>query len=144
MGSPLYQVFSDVLRNDSIPSATRPQRRSESWIHRSPLSSRRLRILYSLARICPKLRVIAAIPKLGVPSMDYPFMGVPTMGISIEGTPIIRTSIMGITIESVPIVDALTIGSPTHYGYIYNGYLQIAHCNHYGCVGWYPLWVGSK
>jgi hypothetical protein len=51
---------------------------------------------------------------------------------------------MGITIESVPIVDALTIGSPTHYGYIYNGYLQIAHCNHYGCVGWYPLWVGSK
>ena len=144
MGSPLYQVFSDVLRNDSIPSATRPQRRSESWLHRSPLSSRGLRILYSLARICPKLRVIVSIPKLGVPSMGYPFIGVSTMGTPIKDAPIIRTSIMGVTIESVSIVGVFTIGSPTHYGYIYNGYLQIAHCNHYGCVGWYPLWVGSK
>src|SRR4029453_15605237 len=110
MGSPLYQVFSDVLRNDSIPSATRPQRRSESWIHRSPLSSRGLRLLYSLARICPKLRVIISTPKLGGPSM-----GVPTMGTPMEGPPIMGTSIMGATIESVPIVGVFTIGSHTHY-----------------------------
>src|SRR4029450_9092108 len=119
MGSPLYQVFSDVLRNDFIPSATRPQRRSESWIHRSPLSSRGLRILYSLARICPKLRVIISIPKLGGPSMGYPLIGVSTMGTPMEGPPIMRTSIMGATIESVPIVGVFTIGSHTHYGYIY-------------------------
>jgi len=51
---------------------------------------------------------------------------------------------MGATIESAPIVGVFTIGNHTHYGYIYNGYLQIAHCIHYGCVEWYPLWVGSN
>src|SRR2546428_5433313 len=85
MGSTLYQVFSDVLRYDSIPSATRPQRRSESWLHRSPLSSRGLRILHSLARICPKLRVIVSLPKLDVPSMGYPFIEVPSMDKQLQG-----------------------------------------------------------
>src|SRR2546422_11247031 len=126
MGSTLYQVFSDVLWHDSIPSATRPQRRSESWLHRSPLSSRSLRILDSLAHICPKLRVMASPPKLDVPSMSQPIIGVPIVDTPIIETPTLRTLIMGVLIEGVPITGICTIGSHTHYEYTYNGYGQIA------------------
>jgi hypothetical protein len=41
---------------------------------------------------------------------------------------------MGVLIEDVSIIGVCTIGSPTHYEYIYNGYVQIAHRTHYGCV----------
>src|SRR3989442_1153593 len=119
MGSTLYQVFSDVLWHDSIPSATRPQRRSESWLHRSPLSSRGLRILDSLAHICPKLRVMASLSKLGVSSMGQPIMGVSTMDIPIIETPTLRALIMGVLIEDVSITGICTMGSHTHYEYTY-------------------------
>ena len=61
------------------------------------------------------------------------------MGVSIVDTPIIesptlRTPIMGALIEDVSIISVCTIGSHTHYEYIYNGYVQIAHRAHYGCV----------
>ena len=66
--------------------------------------------------------------------MDLPFISIPIVGTPIMDAPIIRTSIMGIVIEDVPIIDILTIGRHAHCGYIYNGYVQIAHCIHYGCV----------
>ncbi len=66
--------------------------------------------------------------------MGYPFIDVPTMGTFIMGLPIIGISIMGVIIEDVSIIGVLTIGNYDHYGYIYNEYVQIAHCIHYGCV----------
>ena len=61
------------------------------------------------------------------------------MGISTMGTPIIESSILGtlimdVLIEDVSIISLCTIGSHAHYEYIYNGYVQIAHRAHYGCV----------
>jgi len=41
---------------------------------------------------------------------------------------------MGVLIEDVSIINVCTIGGHTHYEYIYNGYGQIAHRAHYGCV----------
>ena len=35
---------------------------------------------------------------------------------------------MGVFIEDVSIISVCTIGSHTHYEYIYNGYIQIGPC----------------
>src|SRR5712691_12820265 len=101
MGSTLYQVFPDVLRDDSIPSSAWPQSCSESRLHRSPLSFGVLRILYPLARIRPNLQIVIFLPKLGAVSMGVSFISV-----SIVGTPNLNILTMGISKMGKPIVDA--------------------------------------
>src|SRR6266581_8455267 len=114
MGSTLYQVFPDVLRDDSIPSSARPQRCSESRLHRSPLSFGVLRILYPLARIRPKLQIVIFPPKLGAVSMGESFIGV-----SILGTPKLSILTMGtpiIGVSTLCTVSIIGVYGGTHYG----------------------------
>ena len=61
-------------------------------------------------------------------------MDVSTMGTPIIELPTLKTPIMGVLIVDVSIISVCTIGSHAHYEYIYNGYVQIAHRAHYGCV----------
>src|SRR5712692_109497 len=110
MGSTLYQVFPDVLRDDSIPSSAWPQRCSESRLHRSPLSFGVLRILYPLARNRPKLQIVIFPPKLGAVSMGESFISVPILGTSNLGVLNMGISKMGKPIVDVPIISVFTIG----------------------------------